>query len=145
VPVLGGNDVHALQVHGPVGEPEGWPGRGDTEVRYFGDLDENGLRIPASAGRTAEGSGLLPVRPAAGLYGAMFSRGKPQPGQRRVPSDSATSLAAWLAPAHREEAVRLLCDGYRLAQEWVGLSYLSGSGDWLRDLRGDVAEPSRET
>lgn len=35
-------------------------GRAVSEVRYFGDLDENGLRIPASAGLIAQGVGLPP-------------------------------------------------------------------------------------
>ncbi len=110
-------------------------GRAITEVLYFGDLDENGLRIPASAGLISEGAGLLPVRPATGLYTSMFSRGNPQPGQRRVPADTAADLTAWLDQIHREEAAKLLSSGHRLAQEWVGLSCLSHSDDWLRDLR----------
>jgi hypothetical protein len=114
-------------------------GRAVTEVSYFGDLDENGLRIPANAGMTAEGAGLPSIRPAAGLYSAMFSQGNAQPGQRRVPADTAASLVTWLDPAHREEAAKLLSGGWRLAQEWVGLSYLSRSVDWFRDIHGRQA------
>jgi len=83
-------------------------GRAVTEVRYFGDLDENGLRIPASAGLMAERAGLPPVRPATGLYSAMFAQGNPRPGQRRVPADTAASLVAWLDPEHQDEAAQLL-------------------------------------
>ena len=110
-------------------------GQAITEVSYFGDLDENGLRIPANASLNATGVGLPVVRPAAGLYGAMFAQGEPQPGQRRVPADTAVSLVAWLDPGHRERAAELLSGGLRLAQEWVGLSYLSRSDDWLRGFR----------
>jgi hypothetical protein len=106
-----------------------------AEVSYFGDLDENGLRIPSSASLTAQGVGLPEVRPAAGLYSAMFAQGEPQPGQRRVLADTAASLVAWLDPGHREMAAELLSGGLRLAQEWVGLSYLSRSDDWLRGFR----------
>ena len=109
-------------------------GRAITEVSYFGDLDENGLRIPASATLIAESAGLPLVHPATGLYSAMFSRGNLQPGQRRVPANTAISLVAWLDPVHQEKAARLLSQGWRLAQEWVGLSYLSRSDDWLRDI-----------
>lgn len=109
-------------------------GQAIAEVRYFGDLDENGLRIPASASPIAKGAGLPVVRPAAGLYSALFARGNPQPGQRRVLADTAASLVSWLDPAHRERAAWLLSGGLRLAQEWVGLSYLSRSDEWLRDI-----------
>jgi hypothetical protein len=109
-------------------------GRAIAEVRYFGDLDENGLRIPANASLIAEGAGLPLVHPAAGLYSAMFAQGNPQPGQRRVPADTAANLVVWLDPACRERAAGLLSRGLRLAQEWVGLSYLSRSDDWLRGI-----------
>jgi hypothetical protein len=109
-------------------------GQAIAEVSYFGDLDENGLRIPANASLMAESAGLPAVRPATGLYSAMFAQGNPQLGQRRVPLDTAASLVAWLDPAHRERAAELLDSGRRLAQEWVGLSYLSRSDDWLRGI-----------
>jgi hypothetical protein len=109
-------------------------GQAIAEISYFGDLDENGLRIPANASVIAKGAGLPVVSPAARLYSAMFAQGKPQPGQRRVPIDTAASLVAWLDPAHRERAAWLLSGGLRLAQEWVGLSYLSRSDDWLRGI-----------
>ena len=35
-----------------------------TEIRYFGDLDYDGLRIPANASATASAEGLPPVLPA---------------------------------------------------------------------------------
>jgi hypothetical protein len=113
-------------------------GQGIAEVSYFGDLDENGLHIPASASLTAQGAGLPAVLPAAGLYSAMLDRGKPQPGQRRVAADTAASLVAWLNPAHRERASGLLSGGHRLAQEWVGLSYLRRSDDWLRGIHSQL-------
>ena len=106
-------------------------GRTIAEVSYFGDIDENGLRIPANAALIAGGAGLPLVRPATGLYSALFSLGDPQPGQRSVPTDIAASVAAWLDPVHREEAARLLSGGWRLAQEQVGLSYILRSDDWL--------------
>ena len=106
--------------------------KGNARGRYA-------LRIPASASLTATGVGLPVVHPAAGLYSAMFAQAKPQPGQRRVPADTATSLVTWLDPGHRERAAELLSGGLRLAQEWVGLSHLSRSDDWLRGFR---AQPS---
>lgn len=118
--------------------------RAITEVRYFGDLDENGLRVPANAAALAARTGLPPVRPAAGLYGVMFRRGVPQPGQRKLSSEAAADLASWLGPDHHAQAVQLLVTGERLAQEAVGLSYLSRHDDWLEDLRNSVStRPAR--
>lgn len=111
-----------------------------TEVRYFGDLDENGLRVPLNAAALAATVGLPPVRPASGLYGVLLRRGAGQPGQRVLSSEAATGLANWLGPDHREQAARLLVTGERLAQEAVGLSYLSQHDDWLEDLRSPQAQ-----
>lgn len=106
-----------------------------AEVRYFGDLDEKGLRVPLNAASLAASSGLPPVRPADGLYSAMFQRAEPQQGQRKLTHAAAADLARWLAPAHQPDAVQLLTAGERVAQEAVGLSYLSRSDDWLDELR----------
>lgn len=104
-------------------------------IRYFGDLDETGLRIPANAGMLAESVGLPPIRPATGLYGAMLRRGVGQPGQRRPTAEAVTALTSWLDPEHRGKAAELMLAGERLAQESVGLSYLSSSSDWLGTLQ----------
>jgi hypothetical protein len=103
--------------------------------RYFGDLDENGLRIPASAARLAASSDLPAVRPAASLYSAMFQRASAQTGQRKLTAEAAAALVDWLEPEHRAEATRLLLAGERLAQESVGLSYLSSHHEWLEGFR----------
>lgn len=106
-----------------------------TEVRYFGDLDENGLRVPANAATLAGSAGLPVVRPATGLYRAMFRRGVPRSGQRSLSLETANGIASWLEPEQRARAVDLLVRGERLAQEAVGLSYLSQHDDWLASLR----------
>jgi len=110
-----------------------------AEIRYFGDLDENGLRVPANAAALAASAGLPLVRPAAGLYGAMFRQGAPQPGQRKLSAEAAAGLARWLGPDHHAQAEQLLVTGERLAQEAVGLSHLSRHDDWLEDLRSPAA------
>jgi hypothetical protein len=117
-------------------------GRAITEVKYFGDLDENGLRVPANAAVLAGSAGLPPVRPATGLYGAMFRQGAPQPGLRKLSADVAADLARWLGSDHHAQAARLLVTGERLAQEAVGLSYLSRHDDWLEDLRKSASTGS---
>lgn len=105
-----------------------------TEIKYFGDLDENGLRVPANAAVLAANAGLPSIHPATGLYKVMLQRGMPQPGQRKLSYDAAADLASWLGPSHQAHAVQLLMTGGRLAQEAVGLSYLSQHDAWLEDL-----------
>lgn len=99
-------------------------------IHYFGDLDPSGLRIPANASAVAVAAGLPAVRPAVGLYEALLAVGRPQAGQSSISPSDASRLAAWLAPAHRDAAARLLCDGQRLAQEAVGLAYLLRHEHW---------------
>jgi hypothetical protein len=106
-----------------------------AEVRYFGDLDENGLRVPANAAALANSEGLPTIRPASGLYTVMLQLGTPKPGQRRVSAKAAADLAWWLDRDHRAAAQRLLTAGDRIAQEAVGLAHLSRHEDWLCDLR----------
>lgn len=74
------------------------------EVAYFGDLDEKGLRAPRSAAALAAQQNLPVVRPAVGLYEALFTRARPQSGQRKISPTVATELTAWLDPAHRTMA-----------------------------------------
>jgi hypothetical protein len=105
-----------------------------TEIRYFGDIDENGLRVPSNASALAEVEGLPTVRPANGLYTAMLQLGRPQAGQRKLSAEAAASLASWLGPEHQEAVMRLLTAGDRMAQEAVGLAHLSRHDDWRQDL-----------
>jgi hypothetical protein len=105
-----------------------------AEVRYFGDLDENGLRVPSNVAVLAEREGLPPIRPAVGLYTAMLRLGIEQPGQRKVSVEAASHLALWLDQDHQETAIRMLTSGDRIAQEAVGLAHLSRYEDWLGDL-----------
>jgi hypothetical protein len=109
-------------------------GHSISAVRYFGDLDENGLRVPMSAATLAHNEGLPAVTPATGLYAALLRRGVPQPGQRKLTPDAAAGLVSWLDPEHRSAAERLLVGGSRMAQEAVGLSCLSRQNGWLESL-----------
>ena len=109
-------------------------GRSVGEIRYFGDLDENGLRIPANASTIAQSEGLTPVMPASGLYSALFQRGVRQEGHRRLSLEAADKLVSWLDQPQRTAAATLLTEGGRMAQEAVGLSYLTSHDDWLLDV-----------
>lgn len=100
------------------------------EIRYFGDLDRDGLRIPANASRLAVLSGLPAVQPAAPLYDTLFEAGQARSGQSTLSEDVAGPLVEWLDEEHRTPARALLTSGRRLAQEAVGLSCLLRWTGW---------------
>jgi hypothetical protein len=109
-----------------------------TQIRYFGDLDTSGLRIPLRAGDTALELGLPPVQPAEHLYRALQSLGRPRPAapkEANVSATTAVELANWLPVICRAAGAQLLLDGQRLAQEWVTYRYLQQSTDWHADVR----------
>ncbi|MFD6152480.1 Wadjet anti-phage system protein JetD domain-containing protein [Streptomyces sp. NPDC060243] len=107
-----------------------------TEIRYFGDLDLSGVRIPLKASHTASQLGLPAVQPTEMLYEALLGLGRPR-NAKEAPADAAeaTQLANWLPPQHRADTVDLLMEGKRLAQEWVGYRYLTRNTDWYADIR----------
>ncbi|MGH3913785.1 MAG: Wadjet anti-phage system protein JetD domain-containing protein [Pseudonocardiaceae bacterium] len=105
------------------------------EIRYFGDLDAAGLRIPASASRLALQEGLPAVQPATTLYTALLAVGHPRGGQLPLDAQRADELVAWLDPQHRQPCHLLLTNGHRIAQEAVGLTYLTTTSDWLERSR----------
>jgi hypothetical protein len=98
-------------------------------IRYFGDLDVEGLRIPIAASAAAERAGLPPVRPAVGLYARLLAVGRPQPATP-VPPEVAAELTGWLGPALASAAAALLVSGHRLAQEAIGLDRLVENDLW---------------
>jgi hypothetical protein len=98
-------------------------------IRYFGDLDVEGLRIPIAASAAAERVGLPPVRPAVGLYARLLAVGRPQRATPVAP-EVAAELTAWLGSALAPQAAALLVSGYRLAQEVVGLDQLVENRLW---------------
>lgn len=109
---------------------------GITEIRYFGDLDLTGIRIPHFAARVASKKGLPTVMPATHLYADLLAIGRDTPSrERRIHGHDAAALVAWLDPPLRPAAARLLVDGRRIAQEWVGYRHLSQSTRWHADVR----------
>jgi hypothetical protein len=105
------------------------------DIAYFGDLDARGLQIPANADRLASALGLPHVRPAAGLYTALRDNGHRQSGPTPVDAAAAATLASWLPSQHHTWAAGLLTSGARIAQEAVGLTYLTEYDDWRTDLQ----------
>ncbi|WP_143101888.1 Wadjet anti-phage system protein JetD domain-containing protein [Amycolatopsis marina] len=104
------------------------------DVRYFGDLDAKGLQIPANAAAVAARGHLPTVKPAIGLYEAMFRYARPQPGQSRLAATTAHPIAAWLPPYLQNRAAEHLMRGTRLAQEEVGITELIADRRWRSDL-----------
>lgn len=100
------------------------------EIRYFGDLDAAGLRIPAAASRLALLEGLPAVRPATALYTALLAVGRSRGAQLPLDGQRAEELVGWLDPPHRQPCRRLLAERHRIAQEAVGLAYLTATADW---------------
>lgn len=107
-----------------------------SEIRYFGDLDLSGVRIPLKASHTASQLGLPAVQPTEVLYEALLGLGRPRIA-KEAPADAteAAELASWLPAQHRTDTMNLLVEGRRLAQEWVGYRYLTRNTDWYADIR----------
>lgn len=92
-----------------------------TQIFYFGDLDPEGLRIPASANERAHSLGLPPVEPLVIAYGFLLSlpescRTPLEDTLREIPFD-------WLPPFDAE-VQQLFASSRRIAQEWLGTKTL---------------------
>lgn len=94
------------------------------EIRYFGDIDSEGLRIPIDAGRVARATGLPDVQPAVDLYDRLLRIGRVANGAKPISSAGAARLADWLPEHLRPQVETLLVQGKRIAQEAVGLKAL---------------------
>jgi hypothetical protein len=108
-----------------------------TEIRYFGDLDYDGLRIPANACATVRAEGLPPLLPAVTLYRQLLATQVRQDGQPQVDEAARQPLTDWLATAGTadssqlaSEVAQLLRDGQRIPQEAPGSRELIGNEGW---------------
>lgn len=109
---------------------------GITIVRYFGDLDYDGLRIPHNAHNRASREHLPPVQAAGFLYELLLAEGTPQLGQPLQPAENIHAVSSWLdegGPLSRG-AAELLAAGSRIPQETVGASLLAATTGWLDSL-----------
>lgn len=115
------------------------------EIRYFGDLDAEGLRIPAAASRAALAAGLPPIRPAASLYRRLLAVGRPAE-DAVVDRTIAAELAAWLPGDLADRVIAVLTAGQRLAQEAVGAELLAADPAWIvldeRPARRAIPRPA---
>jgi hypothetical protein len=100
-----------------------------TDVRYFGDLDAEGLDVARRADEAARRADLPAVLPAVGLYARLLRAG-PAQADAPVAPERATSLVEWLPATLRADAFRHLVEGHRLAQEAVGTDLLTADPTW---------------
>ncbi len=96
-------------------------------IKYFGDIDLEGLEIPRRAHYVAQSLGLPAVDPAADLYRLLLCVGRMAKSDP-VSSESATRAANWLPEDLRGEVVEILMSGRRIAQEAVGRKVLVEMG-----------------
>lgn len=97
-------------------------------IVYYGDLDAEGIAIPARASINGTQHGLPPVEPATVLYRLLLAH-EPTAGDI-IDSERAHNLTAWL-PGELQQAVHtLLAKGQRLAQEATSRNELSVEPDW---------------
>lgn len=108
-----------------------------TGIRYFGDLDYDGLRIPANACATAHTEGLPPLLPAVTLYRQLLATQVRQGGQPHVDEGEVQPLVGWLASVGTadsaqvaDEVAQLLHGGQRVPQEALGSRELISNGQW---------------
>ena len=107
---------------------------GVTNIAYYGDLDDDGLKIPQRANAVAAASGLPPIRPAHGLYQLLLQQGVRGRAPRRVEPLDAERRVSWLSTTVRRSIVEILTAGTRLAQEATGKLLLRRDNSWRDDL-----------
>lgn len=101
---------------------------------YFGDLDVNGLDIPAHASAVAVTAGLADIEAATLLYRLLLDHGHPVPVENPPSRYRVRKVTAWLPEKLRAAATAVLGDGQRLAQEWVGTELLASRRHELTTL-----------
>ncbi|TWD84499.1 hypothetical protein FB561_5690 [Kribbella amoyensis] len=108
---------------------------GISRIRYYGDLDVDGLRIPRNAAATAVDEGMPEVLPADSLYRRLLATKDEQANQPRVPTDQAVSLTCWFRdPGLALGIIDLLGRGVRIPQEALNATLLRADRSWIHDL-----------
>lgn len=99
-----------------------------THAEHFGDIDPEGLRIPAAMSVEMQGCGLPALRPAVSMYRWLFEHGR----RRDLAGGEATlsaSAAGWCGRELSERAEKLFSEGQWIPQESLGLEQLRGVWD----------------
>lgn len=101
-------------------------------VLYFGDLDIDGLDIPAHANAVAATAGLPAIEPATELYRLLLDHGRAVPVENPPSRYRVRKLLAWMSEPVRPAVDAVLNDGTRVAQEWVGTELIQAFPEVLR-------------
>lgn len=96
---------------------------GGSQAEYFGDLDANGLAIPADFTVRRKTSGMPGVRPAERFYAWLLANGKTQAVEEPLRRLSKSSVD-WLPAPLRTQARTLMEDRFRIAQECLSYEIL---------------------
>lgn len=98
-----------------------------VSASYFGDLDQAGLRIAASAAAKTAAAELVELRPMETAYQFLLNGPshwrRPDASSRSSRPDQAEALS-WLPPALRSQASQLFAVRERIPQERLGLQAL---------------------
>jgi len=103
-------------------------GRSIRSLRYVGDLDPEGLWIPASARGCAQRAGLPEILPAVELHQPMLASaaalGHPQgwPSDGRRPSPDDIGIVDFVSADIRQQVLAIFKQGYRVPEETLGPS-----------------------
>jgi hypothetical protein len=105
------------------------------QIHYVGDMDWMGLRIAHGASMKAQKYGLPPLVPAAGIHRLMldslqdsripYPNGFPIEEEKKRTKNPDVSLAGWLPPELRNEALKILMLDNRIPEEMVTAEMLS--------------------
>ncbi|MFE1291775.1 Wadjet anti-phage system protein JetD domain-containing protein [Streptomyces sp. NPDC058751] len=101
---------------------------GIHRIVYYGDLDAEGIAIPARASINGVQHGLPPIEPATALYRLLLAH--ESTASDIITSERAHNLTAWLPEELRQAANALLTKGQRIAQEATNRNELSVVPDW---------------
>ena len=101
---------------------------GVRQIRYFGDLDPQGLQIPLQAQEVLRDRGLPACEASEMWYEALLEAGRGRTFEQRNRQGEWEEYLAWLPVRLQPEARELLRRGHRLPQELVGWERLMALG-----------------
>lgn len=96
---------------------------GAGEIHYLGDVDRDGLEIPAAVDAARRAAGMTSLLPATDFYRWLLRHGSPLPGATSRPLSP--DAIAWFSSELVAEVVTVLEAGKRIPQEYLGTLVLA--------------------